>query len=38
MIPARKFATYSQIDIPISLSPKNGSPRNCGLKPVSREW
>jgi hypothetical protein len=36
-IGARTFATYSQIDIPVSLSPRNGAPSNCGLKPVSGE-
>ena len=32
-IPASSFASYSQIDIPISLLPGNAAPENCGLKP-----
>ena len=30
-IPAQTFATYSQIDIPVSLLPRNEVPRNCGI-------
>jgi hypothetical protein len=36
-IPARTFALYSLIEIPVSSSPRNAPPPNCGLVPVSGE-
>lgn len=36
-IPARQFATSREIEIPVTLDPKNGAPQNCGLAQDSGE-